>query len=630
MLWSEFFCEEIPAGMQLFGQNEFKDLFDSWLISIGFKDFKSESFSTPRRLIFSAEVPDIVPSIITEIKGPRVDAQKSAIDGFLSKNKTKDNAKDIKIIEKETEKGTFLFAVETKKSIPLFEALQDGIDYMFENFVWPKSMRWGLKNASWIRPINHILIAVDDKVFDSFYNGIRCDSAIIGHRAKFNCYPRTFREYKNFLKTEKIEICRESRKNLILDSIKNIEAQHDISFNEDSHLVDEITGLVEYPHPLVGNIEKKFMHLPEELIISVMKTHQRYISFREKNGKLSQKFCFISNLPKESVVKGNEMVLSARLSDGAFYFEKDTQIQLENFDIEKRMFHKKLGSMQEKSNRLADLALFAKDFFCKKISENDIKRVGALLKKDLSTGVVEEFPELQGIMGSKYASKKENKKVCKAIASHYGKTFDSTDKLGMLYACVDRIDSLVGFFGIGERPTGSKDPFAIRRLAISLTKIIIDHSIDIDLEEIISKSINIYNIPFLEDTLEAIKTFIKSKYDHKIYSNKINPYIWNKKYKEIDTIFSDIHRQLLKRLFSFEDQFKEINCTNNEYKFNDEESFLMSQSFECIKDWPVEDIMKYFDNNLIIQEKCKNNRLYLIKTICQKIEDSYTKAIREK
>jgi glycyl-tRNA synthetase beta chain len=489
----ELQMEEVPARMQGMAEETIKRMFDAFCLDHGIKSESVRILSTPRRLaLIATGLPKEQADQLIERKGPRTDAPQQALDGFFqSVGLTPDQCTQL-----ETPKGIFWIANIEKKGHPLSELIKIFIEDLLTSFPWPKTMRWGTVPFRWVRPLHRILMLVDNTPMTGDILSIPFVNTTIGHRFLGQATSpaiSSIAEYEAFLTANYVMADRSSRRQTILDQVTKLAAKLGVSWNEDQGLLDEVTGLVEYPVVLDGSIDAEFMGLPKELMVSVMKTHQRYFTFSNPDGTLAPYFGIVANnLTAETdgaiVRHGNEKVLRARLSDGQFYWETDKNTPLETFaeKLETIVFHQRLGTLKDKRKRIAHAARFLNQWVG--LPQDSLREASELCKADLVSGVVGEFPELQGIMGGYYAVHQGKASIAKAMADHY-KPLGPNDSLprdlmGIVIALADKLDTLVGFFAINEKPTGSKDPFALRRAALGILRLLFaaheDHGKDIN------------------------------------------------------------------------------------------------------------------------------------------------------
>ena len=482
----ELLSEEIPARMQARAAEDLKRLVTEKLKAAGLEFSKAETCVTPRRLALVIDgLPVAQPDVKEERKGPRIDAPAQAIDGFLrSTGLTRDQ-----LTEVEDKKGTFLVAIIEKQGGATADVIAQIVPEVIRSFPWPKSMRWGAGSLTWVRPLHSIVALFGGAVVPFNVDGIASGASTVGHRflapARFDV--ADFADYKKKLRAAFVIVDPRERKLDISEHLDLYGQQNGLLPIEDDGLFDEVAGLVEWPVILVGNIDTAFMDVPPEALISAIKTHQKYPMFRDKSGKLAPRFAIVSNLAAKdggkAIIAGNERVLSARLSDTKFFWDLDRKSTLESRvpALEDVVFHEKLGTLGEKVRRVAALAVE----LTKSIpgADPDLARQAAgLAKADLRTEMVGEFPELQGIMGRYYAlAEGKPAEVAEAIADHYRPQGPNdtcpTAPVSVAVALADKIDTLVGFFGVDEKPTGSKDPFALRRAALGVIRLVLENGL---------------------------------------------------------------------------------------------------------------------------------------------------------
>ena len=492
----ELLSEEIPARMQTRAAEDLKRLATDGLKKAGLDFESAEAFVTPRRLALVVDgLPERSPDISEERRGPRVDAPDKAVEGF--KNSLPDGAK---VETRETEKGEFYFALVEQKGQKTADFLPDLFDDVFQGLPWPKSMRWGDKSQRWVRPLHTVLCIFDGKTV----NGVAFADEPAGNMTSGHSFlaagpindVQNFTDYAAKLKAAHVILDGAERRAAIETGAKNLAKKAGLALTDDPALLDEVTGLVEWPVVLMGEIDGAFMGLPEEVLTTAMRHHQKYFALSDKKGGLAPKFIVVANTETSDkgkvVVAGNERVLRARLADAKFFWDSDCKRTLDSRvdDLGGRVFHAKLGSLLDKAARVEKLA--------GRLAEacgadaGDAKRAGRLAKADLSTEMVVEFPELQGVMGRYYALHDgEEKPVAAAVAEHYspkgpGDSCPSAP-VSVAVALADKLDSLIGFWAIDEKPTGSKDPFALRRAALGVIRLILENGLRIPLAEFIRK-----------------------------------------------------------------------------------------------------------------------------------------------
>ncbi|MCW8970999.1 MAG: glycine--tRNA ligase subunit beta, partial [Rhodospirillales bacterium] len=470
----ELFSEEIPARMQGRATDDLKRLVCEGLKGAGLEFTKAESYVTPRRLVLVIDgLPEASPDISEERRGPRADAPEKALQGFLgSTGLTLDQCE-----KRDTGKGEFWFAVIEKKGAKTAEILPGLLEKAFADLPWPKSMRWGSNDLRWVRPLHSILCLFGGAVVPLTFGPITSGDATRGHRfmAPGSFAVKDFADYRDRLRKAFVIIDPAERRTIIAEGAAKLAKAEGLTVREDEGLLNEVAGLVEWPVPLMGRIDDAFMAVPSEVLVTSMRAHQKYFSCLDANGKLASRFIVIANREGEggndAIVAGNERVLRARLSDARFFWDQDHKQPLEALAprLADMVFHAKLGTTSDKVTRIGALAQ-ALCAFIPGADKAKAARAAELCKADLVSGMVGEFPEVQGIMGRYYAlDGGEDANVANAIAEHYAPQGPNDDcptaPVSVALALADKIDTLVGFWTIDEKPTGSKDPFALRRAA---------------------------------------------------------------------------------------------------------------------------------------------------------------------
>ena len=486
----ELFSEEIPARMQSYAEEDLKRLLGESLKAEKLEFLKMESFSTPRRITISIEgLPLTQADIKEQRRGPILDAPKQAIEGFLRSA----GVSLTDCIEVEEKKGIFLFAVIEKEGRNTKDILAEIIPSVLQKFPWPKSQRWGDGSLRWVRPLKSIICLIDGEVIDFEMGGIKSGNITKGHRfmAPEELMVKDFVDYANQLQGAYVMIDPGERCDLISARSVELAKSVGLEFVNDQALLNEVAGLVEWPVPILGKFDKAFMKVPEEALVSELKHHQKYFALKDKTGNLAPYFICTANIEgKVDLIRaGNERVLGARLSDAKFFWDQDLKTPLiENMSkLKDIIFHEKLGSIQEKVLRVAVLAEGLASII-PNCDPSKAKRAAELAKADLVTGMVGEFPDLQGIMGSYYAKAQgEVFEVVLAMAEHYAPQGPNdicpTAPESVAVAIADKIDSLLEFFAIDEKPTGSKDPFALRRAAIGVIRLITENGLRLSLKK---------------------------------------------------------------------------------------------------------------------------------------------------
>ncbi|NBX03398.1 MAG: glycine--tRNA ligase subunit beta [Alphaproteobacteria bacterium] len=495
----ELFSEEIPARMQAEAIDALEDKLINELSKAGYgmgdgvEPLYSFTFSTPRRLgVIIKHLPAQQADVTTELKGPKVDAPEAALAGFLKKTGLAKEQLEVK--------DSVYYATTHQKGKPTAEVLKAIIEEILANFPWPKSMRWGSRDESWVRPLQCILCLFDGKIVPVEFAGVKASNTTRGHRflAAQEIIISDVGAYESALKNAKVIASRDARKQEILERANAAASALGLALRKDDGLIEEVTGLVEWPQILVGTIDAKFMDLPPEVLTMVMRSHQKYIALQKPDGTLSDKFIIVSNMIAEdggkAIIAGNERVLRARFADARFFWDTDRKKSLADWaqGLETVTYHAKLGTVGAKSGRIKNLALMILDL-TKNFGQGEavaykklVIQSAGLAKADLVTGMVGEFAELQGIMGRYYAlGQKESAAVADAIRDHYkpqGPTDNvPTEATAICVALADKLDTLISMFAIGEKPTGSKDPFALRRAALGVIRIVLENNIRLPL-----------------------------------------------------------------------------------------------------------------------------------------------------
>jgi glycyl-tRNA synthetase beta chain len=497
----ELFSEEIPARMQARAAEDLRKSVTDRLVGAGLVYEGAKAFVTPRRLTLSVHgVPARQPDLREEKKGPRVGAPDNAIAGFLKGAglKSIDEAK-----VQPDKKGDFYVAVIEKPGRAAIEVIGEMLPEVIKGFPWPKSMRWGEQSKApgalnWVRPLHSIVATFgpeteEPEIVTFSVGGIAAGNESRGHRflapAPFTV--RRFADYAQKLDKAKVVLDAERRRDIILTEAKQLAFAQGLELIEDDGLLAEVAGLVEWPVVLMGSFDEKFLRIPEEVIRATIRNNQKCFVLRDAaHAKLVDKFILVSNLEAEdggkAIVAGNERVIRARLSDAKFFYETDLKTRLEDRlpKFKDIIFHEKLGTQAERIERIERLAGELAPLVGADVEK--AKRAARLCKADLLTEVVGEFPELQGLMGKYYAKEQgEDEAVAHASEDHYRpKGPDDlvpSDPVSIAVALADKIDTLVGFWAIDEKPTGSKDPYALKRAALGVLRIILDNDLRLHL-----------------------------------------------------------------------------------------------------------------------------------------------------
>ncbi len=490
----ELFSEEIPARMQARAAEDLRRLAAGALQADGLEFDTAVSYVTPRRLALVVDgLPLSQPDRREEKRGPRVSAPDKAIQGFLRANGvTLDRCE-----QRESGKDIYWFAVIETEGGAVSELLPGIVSDLIGDLAWPKSMRWGSGETRWVRTLERVLCVFDGAPVElDLPDGIVSGEVTAGHRfhAPEAFAAASFAEYRDKLRGARVILDAAERRRIVADGAAALAASEGLFIPDDPGLLDEVAGLVEWPVPLVGRIDDEFMAVPDEVLITAMRSHQKYLSLLDADGKLAPRFVVVANLEADDggaeIVAGNERVLRARLSDARFFWDQDRRTRLEDrlTALETMVFHAKLGNLAQKAARLEALA----GRIAASVLETDAgaaRRAGRLAKADLATEMVSEFPELQGTMGGHYALEDgENEDVAQAITEHYLPIGPSgacpSSAVSVAVALADKIDTLTGFFVVGERPTGSGDPYALRRAALGIIRMVLENGIDLKLRQV--------------------------------------------------------------------------------------------------------------------------------------------------
>ncbi|HLN38805.1 MAG TPA: glycine--tRNA ligase subunit beta [Xanthobacteraceae bacterium] len=501
----ELFSEEIPARMQARAAEDLRKSVTDRLVAAGLVYEGAKAFVTPRRLTLSVHgVPARQPDLREEKKGPRVGAPDNAIAGFVKAAglKSIDEAK-----VRPDKKGDFYIAVIEKPGRAAIDVIGEMLPEVIKSFPWPKSMRWGEQSKApgalnWVRPLHSIVATFgpeteEPEIVPFAVGGIAAGNETRGHRflapAPFTV--RRFADYAQKLDKAKVVLDAERRRDIILTEAKQLAFAQGLELIEDDGLLAEVAGLVEWPVVLMGSFDEKFLRIPEEVIRATIRNNQKCFVLRDAaHAKLVDKFILVSNLEAEdggkAIVAGNERVIRARLSDAKFFYETDLKTRLEDRlpKFAHIVFHEKLGTQAERFRRIEVLAAELAPLVGADVEK--VRRAARLCEADLLTEVVGEFPELQGVMGKYYAEAQgEDEAVAHACEDHYKPKGPNdlvpNDPVSIAVALADKIDTLVGFWAIDEKPTGSKDPFALRRAALGVIKLILVNGIRLKLADVI-------------------------------------------------------------------------------------------------------------------------------------------------
>jgi glycyl-tRNA synthetase beta chain len=493
----ELLSEEIPARMQAGARNALARLFAECASDAGLATGAVDVHSTPRRLVLIArDVAEAAEASREELKGPRASAPSQALEGFLRKTGlTRDQL--------EERDGVFFAVIErTGRAAP--EILADTIKRIVADFPWPKSMRWGDGSLRWVRPLHGIVAMLGEEIVPVEIDGVASGATTVGHRFH---HPGAITvggasDYIEKLRACHVIVDQDERERIIREGAAAAAADAGLQILEDEGLVVENAGLTEWPVPLVGRFDDEYLDVPREVIVLTMRTNQRYFACTDGGGLLAPAFVCVANVAAKdggaAIVDGNRRVLAARLADARFFWEQDLKVPLEE-QAQKLggiVFHEKLGTVADKVERVAKLARWLVDTGVVRADADQVDRAARLAKADLVTGMVGEFPELQGVIGGYLAEAQgESKDVSRAIRDHYKPVGQDGEvpsaPVSAAVALADKLDTISSFFGIDQKPTGSKDPFALRRAAIASIELIVRNGLRLPLTEAIRGSLAI-------------------------------------------------------------------------------------------------------------------------------------------
>ena len=526
----ELFSEEIPSRLQINARNELTQIFkkffdDNEIIVKG----KINTYSTPNRLI--VHINKISKDVIKkaeEIRGPNINAPEKALEGFLKSNKISKE----KVFKKSTEKGIFYFFNKPSQKIKTYDLLKESIASLLLKISWKKSMKWGNHDLYWGRPLKSILALFDKKIIEFKLNHLHSsnktftDKDLEDEVKSFD----DFKSYIKFFKQKGVTIDQDKRKEFIIKEINKATNQKKIHINVNEKLIDEIINIVEKPKILVCEFNKKFLEIPQEILIITMQHHQKYFPTFDSKNKITNNFIVVADCKdKKGLVKlGNQNVVDARLADAEFFWNRNKSQNLvkQVSRLKQINYFKGLGSYFDKIQRVRKLSGIISDELL--ISKEKIEIASSICKVDLMSDLVGEFPELQGVMGGYFAREQGfDEEISLAVSEHYLPSgIDSKvpkKPYSIALSLSDKIDSLVGFFGINLKPTSSKDPYALRRMAISLLRLIIENQKKIKLRDLINYSINLYkeqnysfdskliNDELGDFILDRLKNYLKEK-----------------------------------------------------------------------------------------------------------------------
>lgn len=671
----EIGVEEIPSDYVKNTKIQLRDKFKNLLEENKLSYQEIEIESTPRRfmVLLNNVVENDQAETIT-VRGPSVkiafDEDKNptrALEGFLKGQK----ASLDDVIIKEQKGEDYIFVEKKEESKSLEEVLRENVYEIVKSISFPRSMRWGGKSIRWARPIRWFLSLLDDKILDFDAEGIAVGNITKGHRSlgSDNIVIEKISDYEEKLKENYVILRGKDRRDIILKGLNSLSNQVGGEYMKDEKLLDEVVNIVEYPTVLVGEIDNEYLELPREVITTPMKDHQRYFPILDDQAKLLPYFCLVRNgddYESQNVIEGNKKVLVARLEDAKFFYQLDTEKKLEDYvaDLENLVFFEGLGNMDQKRQRLVELAQrYQEELNLADDIREDAIRAAHLAKADLVTKMVIEFTELQGTMGYIYAlNSGENQRVATAIKEQYLPKNQNSETpksmVGILLSIADKMDSIVGLYAIENYVTGSRDPFGLRRAALGIINIILENCIDVDLKKLISEALLVYTeknalafdydktveecLSFIKDRLKnkllddgyrydivnsvintdftnvlkmsekvkAISEFIEENDDSLSYLIRINNLAKDTEAKEVreDLLETDLERDFYKEIINLE-EVGLANCAD--YK-KELENIQATSSIGN----------DYLDNTMINveNEEVKNNRLAMLNSLKERME----------
>ncbi len=663
----ELYSEEIPSQLQVSARKKLKENIENQLKEENFKISKISAYSTPTRLtVFIKNIPEFIKIAGKEIRGPKVGVLEDILNNFLRSH----NANNKDLFEKQTEKGNFFFIKTKTKEMPSRELITKIILNSIASLSWKKSMRWSDTKLLWGRPLRSIIAIFNKKILPFAYGHLKTSDIVLIEKDLTIKQKKikTISEYLSFLKSNKIMLDHDERKRKILKKFEVVCKAKKLSGQFSEKLLEEVSNIVEDPNILVVEFKKKYLELPREIIISTLQEHQKYFPLFDKNNQLTNSFFVVANKPdtKNLIKDGNRRVVEARLSDAKFFWDKDKSKNLikQIASLKKIVFYEKIGTLYDKTQRLRKMASQISDEF--NISKEKTEIAASISKADLCSDLVGEYPELQGVMGKHFAlAQGFEEEVANAIKDHYLPIgmLSSVPKKPISYSLsiIDKLDTLTGFFLINEKPTSSKDPFALRRAAIGLLRIIIENKLEIKIRDLISYSIRLMEEQgveiknskaeneVLEFLKERMKNILKEKdikadiidasisshlgdnyldlYKKNILMNKyINKEIGRNaisSYKRALNIIENTDSQIEGRpdavLFRQDEEkalFEKINEIRKSFTVKEDKKNYENLLIQLSETKPFTD--NFFDNVKVNDENydIKNNRLELLKMHC--------------
>ena len=555
----ELFSEEIPAGLQKNLRVKLLEEFQKFFLEKSIKSKKSFSLSTPNRLIIVFEGLDKEIKISSEeIKGPKVSAPEQALEGFIRSN----NIEKKDLFKNKTEKGEFYFYKTKSKSLKTNDLLIEFIPKLLESYQWKKSMKWGEFDLNWGRPLKSILSVFDNKVINFKFHHLHSSNSTFVDKdfeeKKKNFI--NFKSYEKYFKKQGILVDQDKRMELINREFSKILSKRKLMIKDNPRLFDEVVNLVDNPNILLCNFDKRFLSIPNEILTLIMQSHQKYFPTFDNKGKITNEFLIVANKKdQKGLIKiGNERVVEARLADAEFFWNKDkTQNLVKKVSELKLMnFFKGLGSYFDKVQRMRNLGGMISDELL--ISKEKVELSASICKTDLTSDLVGEFPELQGILGGYFAAHQGfDKDISLAISEQYLpiglNSLVPKKSFSVALSITDKIDTLVGFFGINEKPSSSKDPFALRRMALGIIRTIIENKKDLKVNDLLNYSSSLYQNQghkFInKDIQKELYIFLKDRFKYYLKEKQIR----------LDIIEASVSTFSLNKLFSSFEKAKSLN-----------------------------------------------------------------------
>ena len=672
----ELFSEEIPAGLQKNLREKLLEEFQKFFLEKSIKSKKNFSLSTPNRLIIVFEGLDKQIKIESEeIKGPKTNAPEQALEGFIRTNKIEKK----NLFKNKTEKGEFYFYKTKSELLKTNDLLREFIPKLLKNYQWKKSMRWGEYDLNWGRPLKSILSVFDKQVINFEFHHISSSNSTfidkdLEEKKKIFI---DFRSYEKYLKKQGTLINQDKRKELIKKEFSKILNKRKLMIQDNPRLIDEVINLVDNPNVLMCSFDKKFLSIPKEILTLTMQSHQKYFPTFDNKGEITNEFLIVANKKDQKglIRSGNERVIEARLSDAEFFWNKDKTQNLfkKVSELKSISFFKGLGTYFDKVQRMRKLGGIISDELL--ISKEKVELSASICKTDLTSDLVREFPELQGIMGGYFSIYQGfDKDISLAITEQYlpiGLDSKMPKKpFSFALSLTDKIDTLVGFFGINEKPTSSKDPFALRRSALGIIRTIVENKKNLKLNDLLGYSSSLYQdqgYNFTNDNSQKeLHSFLKDRFKYymkekqirfdiidatissfslnKLFSsfekaNKLNKIIGNQvgldiisSYKRASNILdseikkseieitnttdpgifkTDFERNLYKKINEIKKYYSNIN---NDENYEQSLSILASTKKE---------IFEFFDNVKVNEENetLRKNRLELINMLCKTFQN---------